>query len=99
MSGITLSAEERKGLKGMVVEADRCLLEIDFQRDALKDIGESAEETFGVKKKVFNKMVRAYHKHDFTDIQSEHDTLEYLYEAVINGSTDGPPSDQEGEQD
>ena len=78
-----LNADERKALKDMIVEGDKCLTRIDSEREALKDIATAASEKFDLEKKIFNKMVRTYHKHEYDSVVEEMDEFQLLYESVI----------------
>jgi len=82
---ITVSAADRKKMKSMIVEMTNCLERIDSEKEAMKDIAEVAEDQFGIKKKYINKLARTMFKHNYADLQSENESFEFLYEAVVEG--------------
>ncbi len=82
---ITVNAGDRKKMKSMIVEMTNCLERIDSEKEAMKDIAEVAEDQFSIKKKYINRMARTMFKHNYADLQSENESFEFLYEAVVEG--------------
>lgn len=80
-----LNPKDAQALKVMIVEMTKCLQTMDNEREAMKDIAESAEEKFGVKKKHINKVARTMFKHNYADLQEENEHFEDLYESVAEG--------------
>ena len=80
-----LNPKDAQALKVMVIEMTNCLQTMDNEREAMKDIAESAEDKFGIKKKYINKVARTMYKHNYTDLQSENEHFEDLYESVAEG--------------
>jgi hypothetical protein len=87
LATIPTSPEDKKKLKGFLSEASICLEKIKDQRDALKDIADVAKEEFGMKPKIFNKLAKTMHKHDYADQQAENEEFELLYETLVEGKT------------
>jgi len=83
---IAVSPEDRKAMKSMIVEMTNCLERIEGEKEQMKDIAEAAEDKFGIKKKFVNKMARTMFKHSYADLQSENESFEFLYEAIIEGT-------------
>jgi len=79
----TMSPEDRKALKAMIVEMTNSLERIDGEKEQMKDIAEAAEDKFSIKKKYVNRMARTMFKHNYADLQSETEHFEFLYESVI----------------
>lgn len=70
-------------MKSMVVEMTNCLQRIEDEKEQMKDIAEACEEKFGIQKKYMSKLARVMFKHNYSDLQTENEHFEYLYEAVM----------------
>ena len=79
------SPEDRKLLKGMIVEMTHSLERIEGEKEQIKDIAESAKSKFDISPKLVKKMARTMFKHNYADLQSENDDFELLYETIIEG--------------
>ena len=71
-----LNPKDAQALKVMVIEMTKCLQTMDNEREAMKEIAEAAEEKFDIKKKYIS---------NYTDLQSENEHFEDLYESVAEG--------------
>lgn len=80
-----INAKDLQALKVMIVEMTKCLQTMDQEREAMKEISEAAEEKFGIKKKYINKVARTMFKRNYSDIQSENEHFEDLYESIAEG--------------
>lgn len=80
-----INAKDLQALKVAIVEMTKCLQTIDGEREQMKEIAEAAEEKFGVKKKYINKVARTMFKHNYSDLQSENEHFEDLYESIAEG--------------
>ena len=89
MTDIVSSPDERKKLKGVIVEITNCLDKMDQQRQHMKDIAVAAEEEFGIKKKDLNKMARIMYKQNYADFTAENEHFSHLYESVCEGKLSG----------
>jgi hypothetical protein len=87
-TAVPSSAKDRQALKLMLVEMTKCMQTIDGERQQIGDIASAAEEAFGIKKKIIRKLATTMFKHNYADVQSEHEHFEYLYEALIEGKKD-----------
>jgi len=74
---------DRDKLKGMIQEASICMQKIDDQREAMKDIYDLIKEDFAIAPKFSRKMVKAYYKNLYAEMQHESTEFELLYEAII----------------
>jgi hypothetical protein len=79
--------EIRKSIRNCIAEADAALSEIERKKENLKDIIDRAKDELGVPKKTFNKMVKAFHKQQFSAIIHENEVFQNYYEAVIEDAT------------
>ncbi len=82
---IAVNEADRKVLKGMIEEMVVCLERIEAQKEQMKDIAESAEDKFEIKKKYINKMARTMFKSSYRDLQSENEAFEQVQEAIVGG--------------
>ena len=85
MGDIPSNPTDRDKLKTMIVEMTNCLERIDAEREQMKEIADAAEKTFDIKKKFLNKMARTMFKHNYSDLQTENEHFELLYETVCEG--------------
>jgi hypothetical protein len=79
------SPSDRQKFKLMLVEMTKCLQKIDDEKESLKEIANSAQEQFSVKKKLVSKLARTMYKHNYADLQAENDHFETLYETLVEG--------------
>ncbi len=74
-------------LKAMIGEITHCFQRIDSEREQIKDIVAAASETFGIKKPMVNKIAKTMYKHNYADVQAEHEEFEQLYESVVESKS------------
>jgi len=79
---IPSSPADLKKLKGFVQEGADCLLRIDSEKDALKDIIEAATEEFELPKGAIASLIRHHHKADFEKKETEFADFSELWDAV-----------------
>ena len=73
-------------LKAMVAEITHCLRRMDDEREQMKEIVKVAAEEFGIKKGMVTKIARTMYKHNYADVQQEHEEFELLYESVVDAN-------------
>lgn len=73
-------------LKAMVGEITHCYSRMDSEREQVKEIVKAASDTFGIKKVMVTKIARTMYKHNYADVQAEHEEFELLYESVVDPS-------------
>jgi len=83
-------AKEKQELKSALVEITTAMQRADDEREHIKDICASCEETFGIKKAVVRKLAATMYKHNYPDIVAENEHFEQLYESVVEGKTAAP---------
>jgi hypothetical protein len=76
--------KQLKLIKSKIREGTDCLLRMDAEREALKDIVEAINEEFELPKAYISKMIRFEHAADFDKKTTEFDDLQTLYEAIKN---------------
>ena len=77
-----LLEEDRKKLHNALVEASNLLTRIDAERDLIKNIINDTNKNFQIPKKTIKKLVRVYHKQNFSEEVATHEEFESLYETV-----------------
>jgi len=77
--------EDRLALKAMIVEITNSLQRIEGEKEQIKDIIDAATDKFEIKPKLVKKMANTMFKHNYSDIQSENDDFEHLYQTIIEG--------------
>lgn len=77
-----LLEEDRKKLHNALVEASNSLTRIDAERDLIKNITNDTSKNFQIPKKTIKKLIRVYHKQNFSEEVATHEEFEILYETV-----------------
>jgi hypothetical protein len=77
-----LLEEDRKKLHNALVEASNSLTRIDAERDLIKNIINDTNKNFQIPKKTIKKLIRVYHKQNFSEEVATHEEFESLYETV-----------------
>lgn len=80
---IPSSPSDRQKLKQILRDMTDCMTRMDAERDTIKELAEAAEESFEIPKKLINKLARTLHKSNLTEIVSDTENLEFLYETLI----------------
>lgn len=76
---------DRQKLKMAIGEMTNCLLRIDSERDAMKEIIAEASKQYGVEKKMLRKIATTMYRHNYADVQQENEEFEILYETLVEG--------------
>ncbi len=79
---------DRQKLKMAIGEITNCLLRIDSEREAMKEIISAASSQYGVDKKMIRKIATTMYKHNYSDVQAENEEFELLYESLVEGRKD-----------
>jgi hypothetical protein len=77
-----LLEEDRKKVHNALVEASNSLTRIDAERDLIKNITNDTSKNFQIPKKTIKKLIRVYHKQNFSEEVATHEEFETLYETV-----------------
>lgn len=73
---------ELKTIQAAMKEMSDCMIRIDAEKEAMKDIVEDLNEKYELPKKFISKMARVYHKQSFDKESVEHEDFADLYVAV-----------------
>jgi hypothetical protein len=74
----------RKKIRDAIHEASGALQFIADKREFMKDIAAGVEEEYGVPKKVFNKMVKTFHKQSYAVVVQEDTQFQLFYENIVD---------------
>lgn len=84
MNANSLTAEQRKQLKGAIVELNDSLTRVAAERDLQKETVNSISEKLGLDKKLIRRMAKVYFRANYTDEVEENNTFEEFYTLTIN---------------
>lgn len=76
---------DRKKIKDALSEASNCMTRISAERDLIKDISTDLATQFQLPKKTVRKMIRVFHKQNFSEERQEFSDFEALYEEISGG--------------
>lgn len=85
MSVVPSNPKDREKLKLAVGEITKCLLRIDGEREAVKEIIAAASEEYEIDKKLIRKVANTMYKHNYADKIAEEESFQLLYESIIEG--------------
>lgn len=85
---IPSTKNDKQKLKEMIGEITKCMLRIDSEREAMKEIIKDASERYELSKKMVRKVASTMYKHDYADVQQENEEFELLYETIVEGRVD-----------
>lgn len=76
------SPEDKKKIRQALQEISDCLTRMEAERDLIKDILQTVEDNYKIKKKYTRRLAKVYHKQNFNQVQQDQQDLETLYESV-----------------
>lgn len=79
---------DRQKLKMAIGEITNCLLRMDSERDAMKEIIADASKKYEVDKKMIRKIATTMYKSNYADVQAENEEFELMYETLVEGRKD-----------
>ena len=79
---IPSNTAELKTIQAAVKEMSDCMIRIQSEREAMRDIVEDLAEKYELPKKFINKMAKVYFKQNFDKESVEHEDFADLYIAV-----------------
>jgi|TARA_R110000764_G_scaffold83341_3_gene163950 CBS-domain-containing membrane protein len=80
---IPSSPNDRKTIKDAMTEISNSMVRIDSEKAYIKDAIEALNDKVDIDKKYLNKLARVYHKQTLTQVTSEMEDLEALYESCL----------------
>ena len=76
------SPEDKKKIRQALQEISDSLTRMEAERDLIKDILQTVEDNYKIKKKYTRRLVKVFHKQNFNQVQQDQQDLETLYESV-----------------
>ena len=76
------SQEDKKKIRQALQEISDSLTRMEAERDLIKDILQTVEDNYKIKKKYTRRLAKVYHKQNFNQVQQDQQDLETLYESV-----------------
>lgn len=73
----------KKAIKDVMVEISNSMTRMDAERDYIKEAVGAICEEHEINKKVFRKLVRTYHKQNFSTEVAEHAAFESMYGELV----------------
>lgn len=84
------SPADRKKIRDALQEASNSMTRISAERDLIKEIAKDISDSFEIPKKQVNKMIRVYHKQNFSEEVATQNEFEQLYEEVVHLKSETP---------
>lgn len=82
------SPADRKKIRDALQEASNSMTRISAERDLIKEIANDLADQFQLSKKHVRKMIRVYHKQNFSEEVADQNEFEQLYEEVVHLKSD-----------
>jgi hypothetical protein len=76
------SLEDKKKIRQALQEISDSLTRMEAERDLIKDILQTVEDNYKIKKKYTRRLAKVFHKQNFNQVQQDQQDLETLYESV-----------------
>lgn len=76
---------DKQKLKEMIGEITKCMLRIDAEREAMKEIIKDAADRYKIDKKLVRRIASTMYRSNYADVQAEHEEFETLYETIVEG--------------
>lgn len=79
----------RKAIKDCMQEVSNSMTRIEGERDFIKEAINNICEEYQLSKKTFRKLVRTYHKQNFSNEVADHEEFELMYTELTNEASLG----------
>lgn len=80
----TLTAEDRKALKGVIQEVSNSMTRTEAEKEFIRDAIKDASDKYQIPKRTLQKIARAYHKSNIDDERSSLEEFLDLYDSICN---------------
>jgi hypothetical protein len=81
----SLSAEDKKKIKGVIMELNDSMTRMSAERDLQKEAVNNINDALGVDKKLIKRMAKAYYKANYNEEVEENNTFEEFYDTIVSG--------------
>lgn len=78
---------KRESIRKVLSELSGCLTRIEGERDYIKETVNKVCEDMELNKKTFRKLVRTYHKQNFSKEVADNEEFEAMYELITGETT------------
>lgn len=75
--------EDLKKINSAIKQASDSLIRIESEKDHIKDVRDKLKEELNLPAKLFNKMLKVYHKQTFGEEITQAEEFEIMYEKVF----------------
>lgn len=79
----------RKTIKDCMEEISNSMTRIEGERDFIKEAVNNTCEEFQLNKKTFRRLVKTYHKQNFSNEVADHEEFELMYQQLTNETSLG----------
>ena len=77
------TSEDKKKVANAIKEISDSMTRIDAEKDLIKDIIQVTYENHEIDKKHLRKLAAIYHKQNMSEVKTEYDEVETLYEELF----------------
>jgi hypothetical protein len=81
----SLSAEDKKKIKGVIMELNDSMTRMSAERDLQKEAVNNINDALGVDKKLIKRMAKVYYKANYNEEVEENNTFEEFYDTIVSG--------------
>lgn len=81
----SLSVEDKKKIKGVIMELNDSMTRMAAERDLQKEAVNNINDALGVDKKLIKRMAKAYYKANYNEEVEENNTFEEFYDTIVSG--------------
>lgn len=81
--------EDLKKINAAIKQASDSLTRVEAEKDFLKDVREAMKADYNLPPKMFNKLLKAYHKQNFPEETAQAEEFQEMYEKVFPQKSNG----------
>lgn len=70
-------------IKKAIKQTSDSLTRIDAEKDFIKDVGDALKVDYNMPRQLFNRLVKVYHKQNYSEESAKSEEFELLYETVF----------------
>ena len=76
--------EDTTPIKNAIKQIDECLVEIEQNREQIREVLKALEGKYKIQAKTFRKIALMYHRQNAVQVQNETSELNELYKAIVS---------------
>lgn len=77
------TADRKVALRNGIKEISNAMLQIESQREHMKEVVKNLSEEYEIDKAVINQLAKIYHKQNASEVQAKAETIIEEYEALF----------------